>query len=423
MRILGGLPILIFGTIAFTQSLPVSSAPLDTPPIPVLKRGIGYHGPMTWGMTQPGRSGYQWPPYRAAQYDVDVGLLAQLKAAGFDHVRLSIDPGPLIAADAKQRSALDGHLLGKIALIHQAGLDVIADLHPIGMMPQYNCARLLADDFFPLYLDLVKSMARLLMRFDITRIAYEPINEPCLAANPEGDRKWELMMRKLHDTIREVAPTMLLVVAGNRWGSFGGLAKIDTRPYAGSNVIFTFHYYAPFEFTHQGVALDAANPLPRSLTYGLRYPARPADENVFKSTYLKRAAEAQLPDAARSLLQDAGLRELARYFAGSGSRSGIEQVFSLARNWATTNRVHPARVYVGEFGVVGPSVRSCLKGVPSLEDRIAWVRDVRESAETSGFGWAYWALSSNCSGMQLVQPGNPNKLDPAMTNALVQSRQ
>lgn len=420
LRILSILSILTFGAIVNAQTMLRPSAPLTTLPTPALKRGIGYHGPLTWGLTQPGRTGYQWPPYSATQYDADTGLLAQLKEAGFDHVRLSIDPGPFLAADPKQRAALDAHLLGKIALIHQAGLDVVSDLHPIGMMPQYNCAHLLSDDFFPRYLDLAKSMARLLMRLDTSRIAFEPINEPCLATKPEGDRKWERMMLRLHDAIREVAPTMLLVVAGNRWGTFAGLASIDTRPYAGSNVIFTFHYYAPFEFTHQGIVLDAANPLPRSLTYGLRYPARSADKNTFISLYLQRVADATLPETTRAQMRDVGLRLLDQYFASTGSRGGINQDFRLARNWAMSNHIHPARIYLGEFGVVGQSTRSCLNGIPASEDRIAWVRDVRDAAETAGFGWAYWALSTNCTGMQLVKPTNSNSLDPSMTNALLQ---
>lgn len=424
MCLAGCLISLIFAFAAAAAAPPAASAsnPLLASPIPALKRGIGYHGPMTWGMTKPRRAGYQWPPYSAAQYDVDTGLLAQLKSAGFDHVRLSIDPGPFLDADRMRRMALDAHLLGKIALIHQAGLDAVADLHPIGMVPQYGCTRLMSDDFFPRYVELARSVALLLLRFDAARIAFEPINEPCLSSNPDGDRKWSRMMLRLHDAIREVAPTMLLVVAGNRWGSFGGLASVETQSYAGSNVVFTFHYYAPFEFTHQGVALDTANPQPRSLTYGLRYPARSADAIAFKSMYLQRVAEAAIPEAERLKAKEVGLRLLDKYFAGSGSRSGIDKDFRVARNWVVSNRIHPARIYVGEFGVVGPAKHSCLQGIPTPEDRVEWVRDVREAAETAGFGWSYWALSANCTGMQLVQSYDAGTLDPIITKALVQDR-
>ena len=63
---------------------------------PPLKNGVALHGPMTWGRTNAAQTWYAWPVYTSPAYDVPTALLQKVKAAGFDYIRLSVDPGPFL---------------------------------------------------------------------------------------------------------------------------------------------------------------------------------------------------------------------------------------------------------------------------------------------------------------------------------------
>ena len=74
----------------------------DAGPI-ALKRGVSIHEWLNWSpLDQSGA--YQWPPYRPLKDWGSVRDFERIKAMGFDFVRLSVDPGPLLAADGRRRS-------------------------------------------------------------------------------------------------------------------------------------------------------------------------------------------------------------------------------------------------------------------------------------------------------------------------------
>src|SRR3546814_20509250 len=50
--------------------------------------------------------------------------------------------------------------------------------------------------------------------------------------------------------IRATNPTRAVVIGGENWSGIDSLATLDLPD--DPNVYPTFHYYAPFDFTHQG---------------------------------------------------------------------------------------------------------------------------------------------------------------------------
>ena len=66
----------------------------------------------------------------------------------------------------------------------------------------------------------------------------------------DADRSWNDLIRRDVTEIRQIAPDIKIVVGGIRWNSASTLELLDP-PYD-ENIIFTFHYYDPFLFTHQG---------------------------------------------------------------------------------------------------------------------------------------------------------------------------
>lgn len=61
---------------------------------------------------------------------------------------------------------------------------------------------------------------------------------------------WRNQAEQIIKAIRVIAPKHTLIVGFHDWNSRKAL--IDSKPFSDENIIYTFHYYDPFIFTHQG---------------------------------------------------------------------------------------------------------------------------------------------------------------------------
>ncbi len=81
---------------------------------------------------------------------------------------------------------------------------------------------------------------------------FEILNEPFNIPNDSLN----IIFSTVIDTIRKYAPEHSIVVSPTAWS--GGIGYIGYLPLADTNLIYTFHSYDPFPFTHQGFSW--ANP-------------------------------------------------------------------------------------------------------------------------------------------------------------------
>ena len=128
-------------------------------------------------------------------------------------------------------------------------------------------------------------------------------------------------------------------------------------------MIYTFHFYEPHIFTHQGATW--------SVNYwhylkGLPYPSDPESA--------QRVAEA-LPDPINRL---AVVRYGMDHWNSARIDAEISQVAEWAKHWDVP-------VICNEFGVYRKNT--------DPRDRAAWISDVRMSLEKHGLGWAMWDYS------------------------------
>ena len=134
-----------------------------------------------------------------------VELLRKVKAAGFDFIRLSVDPGPLLALTGTERDDLESHCLDVVRQIRQVGLDVVFDFHPISMVKPFGRTRIMAsegDKLFDAYVDMVRRFAQKLGPLDPGHVALEPMNEPAIGNDPAATARWQKMMDRLYDAAR-----------------------------------------------------------------------------------------------------------------------------------------------------------------------------------------------------------------------------
>ncbi|TAN13893.1 MAG: glycoside hydrolase family 5 protein [Chitinophagaceae bacterium] len=83
---------------------------------------------------------------------------------------------------------------------------------------------------------------------DPDEVFFELYNEPHYIS----DMQWKKCALQLIKVVHDIAPEHTIVIGGAGWNSIHGLIQLGTLP--DSNIIYTFHFYDPFLFTHQGAA-------------------------------------------------------------------------------------------------------------------------------------------------------------------------
>lgn len=163
-------------------------------------------------------------------------------------------------------------------------------------------------------------------------VLFELLNEP----NSTLDASlWNQYLLESLTVVRETNPSRDVVIGPVQWNSYEWLSTLEVPK--DEHLIVTFHYYSPFQFTHQG--------------------AEWAGE------------EAQ--------------SWLGTEWGNETDQAEVISHFDVVADWS--KRHGNVRILLGEFGVYsrGPQ-----------ESRVRWTKFIREQAEAHGFAWAYWELAS-----------------------------
>jgi endoglucanase len=161
---------------------------------------------------------------------------------------------------------------------------------------------------------------------DPDRVFFEIYNEP---QNDITNANLKSVMVNLVDTIRNLNPDVTLIMGGNHWNSMQGL--IEFVPLEDENIIYTFHSYEPYNFTHQ--QLSWTNP-----------PYFPSQT-----------------------------------FQASGADSlNLTNLINVARTWSDQNR---RPIMLGEFGAS--------TGAPATS-RCNYISVIANALRSNGIPWYYW---------------------------------
>ena len=384
---------------AASLALPALASDTKAP----FRRGVSIHNLMNWAQVEADKATYRWPPFGSPHHQMQPALYQAIPAAGFDFVRLTLDPGVFMQVSGPRRDELDQQLIALIRKLLDLGLGVIADFHPNSQVATYAPEKITEDAASPLfqaYGAMLERTARLLAPMRGARIALELMNEPQWGWDGPTAARWQAMQKTWHDQVRRAAPELMLVLTGARGGNADGLKLIDAKPFAGSNVLWSFHYYEPYELTHQGVKFS--DPKSRSWKYfsDIPYPGVPEHfDDAYRIIAGNIAADTTLAADMRKTLLEEAKASLTKYLAANPGRKTIKGHFDGVEAWAKANGVANHRIFLGEFGVTRTYGR--YKASPP-EPLGNWLGDVRQETEARGFGWALWALSGY-GGMSLIE--------------------
>jgi endoglucanase len=387
--------------------------PLQAEAAIALKRGIALDIWTTW----PAEADWLAPGFLDTfpEWRKTVGpeKIALIKRAGFDFVRLPIDPAPFLwKPDAKRTRRLVAQTLETVELLKASGLKVIVDMHaiPAGEDRKTGTDQILKPKLFEAHKRLVAEMASALAGQDPDEVAFEVFNEPTNDCGG-GAPKWPAMAKSLHRAARENAPALTLVIQGGCWGGAEGLAKLKASDFADENILWSFHTYEPFLVTHQGASWTGGT---ETYVSGLRFPPEsmtPAERAAVRSEAVDRIKAAKLPQARTADLIEGLDDDLGRYFSPGWAEAALAKPFDTVAAWAAANAVPADRVFLGEFGMI----KADLAAETRIEDRASAIKAIRETAEAHGFSWSVWSHGGSFA----VTAGDDSRLfEPLILEAL-----
>jgi len=370
------------------------------------RRGIGISHIMAWAPLEPAPSrNFAFPTFSYPD-DAFAHELKALRRTGFDFVRFAVDPGPFLQWQDRRSDDLMQKLIRYVRLILSCDLSVIVDFHPSDMHPDYLGARIAGGADAPLfkaYLDVVTRTATALNDLNSSRIALEIMNEPPMRA-----QLWRPMRDAAYSAVRKAAPKLPLVMDGGEEGNLEGTIALGTYR-DDPNILFSFHYYRPWQFTHQGMGGMAAEYLT-----DVPYPANARSMQESIAATVATVAAAKLAPPQRSEAQSKARRDLESYRASGFDRRDITADFDKVARWGRDHSIPAHRIIVGEFGAMNNAQRGL---ATRQSERVRWLSDVREEAEAHGFAWATWVHSGSV-GFSLVERAGSAELDPSVLRAL-----
>ena len=171
-------------------------------------------------------------------------MFADIGRAGFKTVRIPINFGawadlkpPYDWKNKKAVKAADSF----VRWATENNLNAIIDLHHTefdGSIPGAASTERIVT--------LWKRIAERYRDTDASKVFFEIRNEP----HDIPAEEWRRQAEEIIKAVRQIAPNHTLIVGFHDWNS--RQAMIASEPFGFQNIIYTFHYYDPFIFTHQG---------------------------------------------------------------------------------------------------------------------------------------------------------------------------
>jgi len=336
------LPALILALLIYA-SLQPASAQTDAP---ALKRGVNIVG-------------YDPLWKDPAQARFQLRHMQAIKDGGFDHVRMNLHAFAYMDADYKLSADWLKTLDSLVDAGLKAGLQLILDEHNFE-----ECSNDVAA-CRPRLQAFWRQMAAH-YRDAPPAVLFEILNEPHGAL----DAAWNEVLAENLKIIRESNPTRRVVVGPARWNSLDLLDSLRL-PEADRNLVVTFHYYTPMEFTHQGASWVLEFSKLSGVSWGTAF-----------------------------------------------DKERLQKDFDRVKAWAERSK---RPILLGEFGALERA---------GMAPRAIWTDAIARAAEARGFGWSYWQFDSDFVLWDMKKDGwvkpihgalVPEQADPAITAAIART--
>lgn len=300
----------------------------------------------------------------ADRQEVNDADLDQIRNAGFDHVRLPVNPENFQIHVDDDRFLKPGPYFkpvdDAVNKIIRHGLTVILDFHPQDdYRGQIEESSHEAENFVKMW----GYMATHFKDAPASKLVFELLNEPQYYRTEDS---YNTLAREAVAAIRRVDQSRTVIIGAPRGSSIDGVNQM--RVIKDPNIMYSFHFYEPYIITHQGIHMGFGDSMLRYFE-NLPYPANRAYKDI--KAYAPRA-----PNRAQAA------QELQEYRNQDWDGGKIAERIRVAADWARRNGV---RLHCGEFGV--------LRNHIDAESRYQWIKDARMSLEQNNIAWSLWDYS------------------------------
>ena len=243
----------------------------------------------------------------------DLKMLADM---GFDHVRLPIAEKLLYKSDLIRDETTFRLIHDMIGWCRDANMTIALNFH----IPRTD-KKVIADQNSKAERDKIvaiwKDLSAEFGKYSNSLVAYEIYNEP----NFPSDDLWNAFAQDLINSIRQVEPERIIILAPNGNNAIDKLAKLQL-PADKENIIVSVHYYQPPVLTHYGVGKL------KNIEVKLQYPG-----SIFPAGELESKTDQE--------------KEVLRLFAGTFNvETQIKRLMPVVE-FARNNNI---RVRCGEYG-------------------------------------------------------------------------
>jgi endoglucanase len=225
------------------------------------------------------------------------------------------------------------------------GLYLIIDNH------SFHPVNPLADDIDVILIPVWAQIAR---RYsNRPYVVYEILNEP----HGISDKRWGEVQGMAIDEIRKYDRNTPIIIGGTDYNSYSKLSAIPD--YSDPNLIYTFHFYDPFLFTHQGASWTP----PLEYLSGVPFPA-------------DRLRMPRIPARLRGTWVEDSLRY--NYQIDSSP----SKLFGVLDSVVAFSRERNVPVFCGEYGVY-------MRSSPP-DDRVVWYEIITKALDKRNIPRTSW---------------------------------
>lgn len=211
-------------------------------------------------------------------------------------------------------------------------------------------------------------------------VYYEILNEP----HGITTAAWCQIQQKVIDAIRAIDTKHTIVVGPSGYNSYNELANMPV--YTDTNLIYTFHFYDPFIFTHQGATWTSYMQDVSGVPFPYDAARMPATPVSAKGTWVESSLN---------------------NYKNDGTVAKVKQLLDVAVNFKTNRNV---KLFCGEFGVYIPNSPHA--------DRVYWYEAVRKYLEEKGITWTTWDYQG---GFGLFEKGTNELFDYDLDTEILKS--
>ena len=278
--------------------------------------------------------------------------IKNISGMGFDHVRVGFDQIVLESAPYVYRDEIIALLKNFVSWCKKYSLTPVLNLHKaignycdiaedVTLLENAE----LQDRFIAMWLKLEEVFE------DEQSVMFELLNE----VRNVDPALWNDLAEKTLKALREKNKTRWIIIGSTCWNSPAKLE--DLRVYDDENVIYTYHNYEPFEFTHQRGVLQSA---PLYYNRKMEYPS----EDIERYRDYKRMVAGEIEPYSEY------------------EKIDIDFLRDRMKGAAEFVKKHPEKIlWLGEFGTIRHA---------DIKSRENYMRDVISIAKESDIPYCVW---------------------------------